>query len=459
VLAGTTIICSPAMGDLRSDIDSIIGRPSQKKVRFSVQVVKAESGKVVYRRNSMTALVPASNMKLVTTAAALAALGSDFQYVTRVGLVGNTLVIIGSGDPLLGDKETDEARGRKAFWVLDDIVRAVRANGKGTIDDIIVDSTVFDDERLHPNWPRNQFNKWYEAEVSGLGFFANCIEVVAKDTGGSKASLLVEPETNYVTITNNTTTTTKGADTVSLWRQQGSNDILARGRCNKETLPMKVTVERPAAFMGTLVAERLNRAGVKTLGHLVEAGTDGSNITTIATYLTPLVDVLNRCNKDSLGLAAECLMKTLGARANGGKGGSWANGRAEMTRFLKGLGVEETEFNIDDGSGLSEENTLSANAVARVLLSVYRTKDWPMFRDSLAVGGEDGTAAKWFREAKYKGRILGKTGYIAGVKSFSGVCVTEKGDYIFAIITNNAAGSTRDAINDICKAIIDDAQD
>jgi D-alanyl-D-alanine carboxypeptidase/D-alanyl-D-alanine-endopeptidase (penicillin-binding protein 4) len=451
------VICQQAAGGLRGELDSIIGRPSQKKVLFSVQVIKADTGEVVYQHNAGVALMPASNMKLVTTAAALDALGADFQYTTRVGFAGNMLVITGSGDPLLGDRDTDERHGKQACWVLDGIVQAVKASGKTSVDGIVVDSSIFDDERFHPSWPKNQFNKWYEAEVSGLNFYTNCIEITAKDTGETRATLLLRPPTGYVTMTNNTTTSSRGKDTVGFWRQQGSNDIIAKGQCNKETEVMKVTVERPAAFMGTLVAEKLAISGVKVEGHLVEKAVVANGVTTIATFSTPLADVLIRCNKDSLGLAAECLMKTLGARVSGGAGGSWATGRAAMTKFLTGLGVSESEFRIDDGSGLSEENRLSANVLTKVLLHVYKTKDWTMFKDTLAIGGEDGTAAKWFKEARYKGKILGKTGYIAGVKSFSGVCVTDKGDYIFSIITNKAAGDTRDAINDIACAILDSA--
>jgi serine-type D-Ala-D-Ala carboxypeptidase/endopeptidase (penicillin-binding protein 4) len=451
------VICQQAAGSLKGELDSIIGRPSQKKVLFSVQVIKASTGEVIYQHNAGLALMPASNMKLVTTAAALDALGADFQYNTRVGFAGNTLVIMGSGDPLLGDRDTDERHGKQPCWVLDGIVQAVKASGKTAVDGIVVDSSIFDDERFHQNWPKNQFNKWYEAEVSGLNFYTNCIEITAKDTGGSRAILLLQPPTGYVTMTNNTTTSLRGKDTVGFWRQQGSNDIIAKGQCNKETEVMKVTIERPAAFMGTLVAERLATAGVRTEGHLVEKAVAANSVTTIATFSTPLADVLIRCNKDSLGLAAECLMKTLGARASGGAGGSWATGRVAMAKFLAGLGVSENEFRIDDGSGLSEENRLSANVLTQVLLHIYRTKDWAMFRDTLAIGGEDGTAAKWFREARYRGKILGKTGYIAGVKSFSGVCLTDKGDYIFSIITNKAAGDTRDAINDIACAIVDSA--
>jgi D-alanyl-D-alanine carboxypeptidase/D-alanyl-D-alanine-endopeptidase (penicillin-binding protein 4) len=91
-----------------------------------------------------------------------------------------------------------------------------------------------------------------------------------------------------------------------------------------------------------------------------------------------------------------------------------------------------------------------------VILDIYKSKQWPLYRDSLAVGGVDGTIAKYFKDKKYKGRILGKTGYIAGVKAFSGICSTISGDYIFSILTNNANAQTRNAINDIAKAIIDE---
>ena len=81
-----------------------------------------------------------------------------------------------------------------------------------------------------------------------------------------------------------------------------------------------------------------------------------------------------------------------------------------------------------------------------------------MYKDSLAVGGTDGTIEKYFKEEKYKGKILGKTGYISGVKSLSGVCVTGLGDYIFSILSNNTNGQTRTVINNIAQAIVDDAE-
>ena len=169
-----------------------------------------------------------------------------------------------------------------------------------------------------------------------------------------------------------------------------------------------------------------------------------------------MADVLGRCNTDSYGLAAEALLKTISACAGNRQGGSWEGGREIVSGHLISLGVDRDEFFIDDGSGLSAKDRLSPNAITAVLRDVYAGPRWDVFKGSLATGGQSGTIAKYFKEKKYKGRVFGKTGYIAGVKSFSGVCSTGNGDYIFSIITNKAwNGKTRGAINDIVKTIID----
>ncbi|MCX5634865.1 MAG: D-alanyl-D-alanine carboxypeptidase/D-alanyl-D-alanine-endopeptidase, partial [Planctomycetota bacterium] len=233
--------------------------------------------------------------------------------------------------------------------------------------------------------------------------------------------------------------------------------FIVKGSCKKRVGPINVAIERPAALFGRLVAESLTRGGINIEGKLMEKTMDPNcNFQLIVEYSTLLKDCLDRCNKNSLSLAAECLVKTIAANAaEYKKNGSWAGGREMISKYLTELGIDKQEFNIDDGSGLSRENRLSANVITKVLLDVYRGKDWELYKSSLAVAGEDGTIGKYFKEAKYKGKILGKTGYIAGVKSFSGVANAAKGDYIFSILTNKANDKTRDAINDIAKAIID----
>lgn len=457
-------LVSAASADLASRIGGYLSQPSQRKVEFSIHIAEADSGKTIYSHNAHKALIPASNMKIITTAAALKYLGADYEFKTTVGLCGtygtsDTLVIIGGGDPLLGDRVTDTKYSRKNGWIFENIAAALKQNGQTTIKDIIVDSSVFDDERVHPNWPSKELNRWYACEVSGLNYNGNCIDMTAKKVG-NKVMVAIEPGTNYVKITNKVKPIQKGTGAVGAYRQPGRpNKLIVKGKCKKQQGPFAVAIERPAAFFGFLLAENLAKAGINTDGQLMEKAVGADcEFRKLAEYKTPITDCLSRCNKDSFGLAAEALLKTIAANSKtGGKNGDWDRGREKISQYLAGLGIESGEFHIDDGSGLSKQNKLSANAITRVLLDVHTSKDWQLYKDSLAIGGGDGTIGKYFKEGKYKGRILGKTGYIDGVKSFSGICSTAKSDYIFSILANNANGQTRKVLNNIVKAIIDSA--
>ena len=449
-------LVSFAKADLAKQINGIISQSSQRKTQFSIHIIKVDSGETVYSHNARKAMVPASNMKIIITAAALEYLGPNYEYKTRIGLCGNTLVVVGSGDPLLGDKVTDAKYGRENGWIFEDITTVLKKNGVTAIKDIIVDSSVFDDQRVHPNWPTKELNRWYACEVGGLNFNGNCLDITAKAING-KTFVSMEPKTSFVKVVNKVKAIQKGKGAVGSYRNQEPNKIIVYGKCKKEQGPFAVAIERPAAFFGHLLAENLAKAGINTQGQLVEKSVDENcNFKKLAEYSTPITDCLVRCNKDSFGLAAEALLKTIAAGSKpGGKNGSWIKGREVISQYLSDIGIERSEFYIDDGSGLSRQNKLSANAITKVLLDVYKGETWRLYKNSLAVGGVDGTIGKYFKEGKYKGKVFGKTGYINGVKSFSGVCSTAEGDYIFSILANNTNSQTRRAINSIAKAIID----
>ncbi len=448
-----------AKADLAGQIEGIISKPLQKQVQYGICIVRAETGQTVYSYNAKTAMVPASNMKIIVSAAALKYLGPNYEYKTKVGLCGDTLVVIGSGDPLLGDKVTDDKYGRKAGWIFEDIAAKLQQAGRTTIKDIIVDTTVFDNERVHPSWPKKELNRWYASEISGLNFNDNCIEMSVKNTGG-EAAISIEPKTNYIEIVNEVVPIQSGKSAAGAYRNQQPNKIIVKGKCKQEVGPFDVAIEQPAAFFGCLLSENLSSAGIKMEGRLLEKPVDGDcNFKVLTEYTTPITDCLARCNKNSLQLAAEAIVKTIAANAMPDvKNGGWVKGQELISRYLLELGIKEEEFNIDDGSGLSRQNKLSANAITTVLLDVYRGGNWQIYKNSLAVGGVDGTIARYFKEEKYKGKIFGKTGYLGNVKSFSGFCSTANGDYIFSVLANNANGRTREATNDIAKAIIDMAQ-
>ncbi len=447
-----------AEGSLSSSIESILKEKKQTKAIVGIQILDGTTGRVIYERNGHRPMIPASNMKLVTTAAAQHYLGGQFSCTTKVGLLGDGLVVIGGGDPLFGDAKTDQKNGRKPGWILDDILAALKEEHIRTLSDLYVDTMYFDDQRTHPGWPRDQLNRWYAAEISGLNYNNNCINLIVKNNGG-KISFVVDPPTQYVTLVNQVKATTSGSSEVGAYRNSEPNRLIVRGKCRKET-GFDVAIERPGAFFGFLLFERLRDGGIHVRGKLSEKYIrDEKGIRILREYKTPLAEILDRCNKDSLGMAAECLVKILSAEHTRGKiNGEWSHGLELMKRYLVEVGAKPEEFCLDDGSGLSRGNRLSANTLTRVLMDRYRSSDWPSFKDSLAVGGVDGTVSRYFGEGAYKGKVYGKTGYIEGVRSFSGFCETSKGTVVFSILTEAGNGYTRDAINSICKAIIDETK-
>jgi D-alanyl-D-alanine carboxypeptidase/D-alanyl-D-alanine-endopeptidase (penicillin-binding protein 4) len=452
------IFAPAAIASLSSRIIAIVNDKSQKTAHFTIDIVDAASGRTLYARDSEEPMAPASNMKIVTSAAALHYLGADYRFVTRVGLIGKTLVVIGGGDPLLGDPQTDQKYGRAAGWIFADIVSALHENKQKSLQEIIIDRYFLDDNRVCANWPVDQLNQSYACEVSGLNYNCNSVKVSARKSG-SRAVVTVDPDTRYIHIVNEVAVASRGNNVIAAYRNAEPNKLKVVGKVGDENgASADVAIEAPATFFGVLLAEHLAQSGIKIPNQIVRKyARNDKHIKIIREYATPLSDVLARCNKDSLNLAAEVFVKTISAEHTDGRiNGEWPHGQVLVGRYLQSLGITPGEFVLDDGSGLSRENRLTANAITRVLLEVYGGDNWLLFRDSLAVGGVDGTIARYFREDKYRGRIIGKTGYLDGVRAFSGICTTAQGDVIFSILTSGGSAATRSAINDIAEAIIDE---
>ncbi len=443
-----------ACAGLGAQINAIVSGKNCKHADVTIHVINAKTGKTVYQRNSSQQMVPASNMKILTSAAALAYLGPDYQFETKLAMLGDTLVVIGSGDPLLGDADIDLKYNRSENWLFDDIAETLKQNNITKISGIIIDSTVFDDERVHPSWPVEQLNQPYACEVAGLNYNMNCISMTVKKVGSS-AKVYVKPATNYLNIVNQVRITNSGSSAAGAYRTQTPNKLIVRGKCRTAT-GFDVAIERPAMLFGTLLKERLQRTEIRVSGSVVEKYVKAeADLKILKTYTTSLKDVLEVCNKESLNLAAEALVKTISAEKTDGKiNGQWKHGLTLVGRYLNSLFISQSDFSLDDGSGLSRKNLVTTKILTKVLGDVYNSPTWPMYKQTLSVAGVDGTTAKYFQDDRYKGKIYGKTGYINGIRAYSGVAETPNGDYIFSILTKGGSSTVRTGINDIAKAII-----
>jgi D-alanyl-D-alanine carboxypeptidase/D-alanyl-D-alanine-endopeptidase (penicillin-binding protein 4) len=445
VLITTLFVPASYGSSIQQKIDQIIARKDQQGVEYTISVINPQTGGKVYGYNPLKPLTPASNMKLLTSFTALKTLGGDYKFVTKAGLVGGKLVIIGSGDPLLGYPGKD---------FVEPVINALKAKNITQLEVIAVDSSIFDSYGAHPNWPREQLNRDYSSEVSGLNYNGNCIKISARIENG-RVVLEKNPNTEFVSLLNNVKVISKGDNAIGSNRTNTQNTIAVYGKC-KGSASFDVAIEQSGLFLGTLISEAVYRAGISVANPLTEENGVAQPMEIIAQLETPIVEVLHHCNKNSLNIAAESLFKLVAAKTTG-KPGSWQAGRDVVGNYLLSLGADNAEFYIDDGSGLSSVNKVSSNVITLVLLDAYKSQLWPTFKQTLAVGGVDGTIRKQFCKDKYKNRVFAKTGYISGVRALSGVCVGASGrEYIFSIIANKASYPTKKALSDIVESIIDE---
>jgi D-alanyl-D-alanine carboxypeptidase/D-alanyl-D-alanine-endopeptidase (penicillin-binding protein 4) len=421
-----------AGGNIDAQVAEMIQSADLRQTTVGLMAMDVRSGETIVLVNPDEPMIPASNMKLVTTAAALDLLGPDHRFETELRLINADadaakLVIIGDGDPALGDPKLLRQQGQDAPMLLDRWIDAATGSGVRRIKSITVDDRIFDRKFVHPDWPVDQLNRWYCAEVAGLNFHDNCLDLYPQPTVRGRAPLVrMLPEAPFMEVTNRAAT--GKTDTFWISRQRNTNVITYRGKVKTaRTKPIHVTIHDPPLFLAQLLAHRFRLAGievdaVRRVG-LDEELPDGR---TLARVVTPLATVLKRCNKDSQNLFAEALLKRVGHEFTG-SAGSWSNGSAAVRHFLGArLGARAAAISIADGSGMSRQNRVSARLLVELLAAIHEDQRvGPLFLSSLSVGGQDGTLKRRFVK-DMNGSVHGKSGYIRGVSCLSGYLVFDQ---------------------------------
>jgi serine-type D-Ala-D-Ala carboxypeptidase/endopeptidase (penicillin-binding protein 4) len=434
-------------GPMDGALEQLLSSRDLRSTRYSICVVDADTGETLAEINADEPMIPASNMKLLTTAASLDVLGTGFVFrtelsVTEPGGSGETgaqgskpdLMIKGDGDPALGDPVLLKEAGLNAEELLDGWVKAVKETGVSSFGRLIVNDRVFDRQMVHPSWPKGQLHKHYSAQVAGLNFHGNCLHALPAPASRVGASPIVTfyPESPFIETVNSATT--GGANEFWVDRKPGTNQMTFRGRVkSKFYAPVRVTLHDPPMYLADLLKDRLGRAGI-TVDEVVRLG-EGEHAPgarAIHRVETLLPAVLRRTNQDSVNLFAEALLKRMGYALTGSPG-DWENGAAAIRQALSDrLGTDAAGATIADGSGLSRDNKVTARLFAELLRSMHQdTERGPVFMSSLAYSGKSGDK-KRVGAGTLKGRfvklpvghwVYGKSGYIRSVSSLSGYLV------------------------------------
>jgi serine-type D-Ala-D-Ala carboxypeptidase/endopeptidase (penicillin-binding protein 4) len=466
-LAILLIGSAAARADLAGDVRDVLKDKYLAKARAGVAIARLEEGSakanLLFSSEGTTPLIPASNLKLITTAAALDRLGPDFKFRTHLLLKGEDLYLIGDGDPTMGDAEMLKPLGWDVKTIFKIWADELKKRNVLQVKNFYVDDSVFDENFLHPNWPLDQEHLRYVAQVGGLNLNANCIDfIIRRSSYGQPVTALPNPDTQYINLKNSCLTGDR--DAIALVRARGTNDVLLRGQTNaNRTEPISVTINDPPMFAATVLGETLAEAGI-TLGsaparertarvRFAKEGEAGG-WSVVGALETPIAAVLNRANKDSMNLYAEALCKRLGFAATN-QPGTWLSGTQAMGEFLKSCGVSDDQYRLDDGCGLSKENAISAEAIVRVLAREFGGKQGPMFRESLSVSGADGTLKDRFANTVLNGRVFAKSGYVNYVGTLSGyVNTTDGGWYAFSILMNEVPFRTNNKAKALQEQIV-----
>jgi len=448
---------------LSEAIQQILADKLLAKGQASVEVVRLgesrEQDRVVFQHQGKTALIPASNLKLLSTAAAVHFLGADFQFTTRLAIRTNPdgkvdAAIIGDGDPSTGDSDLFGKLGRPIDQLFRDWAGILAKQNITKVDRLLIDDSVFGPVAMHPNWPPEQAHFPYVAQVGGLNLNANCLDVFLSPKASGAVDVRVEPRSDLIDIQSRLTL---GDGELFLSRTAGTNNIILRGQRNGPNRePWRVTIHDPSLFAGSVCARTFITGGVNvrsverdaTVRQALEA--NSPDWVVIAQAKTPIGIVLDHANKESANLYAEALARRTAFKVTGT--GDWpASGRA-LSQFLAEIGVNTDEFSLDDGCGLSKNNRISANALAAVLSHMHHSTDRELFFNSLSQGGVDGTLSNRFNSKLLAGKVAGKSGFVRGVSALSGYLKSRDGSvYVFSILLNGVPSGQ----NSLAKAMQD----
>jgi D-alanyl-D-alanine carboxypeptidase/D-alanyl-D-alanine-endopeptidase (penicillin-binding protein 4) len=497
-ISTNTRIAPATLAELQSRIAEIVRQPALEPGFFAVKIVSLDSGQVVFEQSANKFVRPASNMKLYTVATAFDRLTPDFHFITSVytqekvddGRIKGDLIIYGRGDPSIAARFNNGDYFKGINDLADRIVAAGVKRIKG---DLVGDESYFNGAPLGSGWEWEDLTWSYGAPVSALSINDNAIDLNVKpgDRVGAPVTLTTgPPSSSFLTITNRATTSERGSSSaLRIYRGLGANTLELSG-----TLPLGdagwiggVAVPDPALAFVSMLRDALTKRGVRIEGR-VRTVTDRSGnsvwprnprgfangstaqlpIEIASLQSPPFKEIAAHTLKPSQNQYTELILRTLGrnprvldAAGNTQPLAGDAQGATDdeeaglrMVRdFLRQAGIGENDVELNDGSGLSRNDLISANTTVQLLTFMSKHKYFAQFRDALPIAGVDGTLRTRMRGTPAEGNLRAKTGSLSSVASLSGYVTTAGGEHlVFSMILNNypdAAAVRRDSIDAI----------
>ena len=445
-------------------IETFLSDSAMMHASVSLCVADAENGEVMMEYNSGKSLIPASVMKLITSAAALELLGPRYTFKTIIGYTGSLnkrtgrltgdIVIQGGGDPALGSKYfSDHYQDFLSRWT-DEIKKL----GIKKIDGrVVTDDSYYDFLPVPAKWLWEDAGNYYGAGVFGLSVFDNTYEIHFKTLSDSSQLVITEivPYECRYEFSNWLVAAGTSDEGYVFAAPYSTNGWLAGTiPVNSEDFVLKASIADPPRLIAKMINERLEAAGINisedpTTIRLEQKNLSEEVVPIAETISPPLADIIEVLNHESVNLYAEHLIKELGKVYK--NIGSTAAGVEVVKGFLQDAGIKTDGMFIEDGSGLSPLNAINTGELVNLLIYMKsRGKYFSEYYSSLPDAGKEGTLKNYFRDPVFDSRLKAKSGSMTRVRSYAGYFTTVSGKkMIFSIIINNYTGPSQNIISGI----------
>jgi len=468
-------------GRFSERVEKLLEAPPVDKGEWGLLVLDAATGDTLYEKNADKYFVPASNMKLLTTALALDTLGPEFKFRTTIetngtlapdGKLSGDLILVGRGDPNLSNRkfpfETKEEFAGPPEKALAELADAVLAHGvKEVTGDVVGDDSYFPRERYPDGWEIDDMVWEYGAAISAIVVDDNTVTLTLTpgEKAGDAVQAMMEPaEQEFVVQNEVTTVAAKEKPDLRLTREPGASTVLVSGTLPAKSSPHKLVlaIQEPAEHAAALLAKLLAERGVKVDGkpraqHAPDPAEAMRSV--LAEHLSiRLGDSVKLVNKISQNLHAEVLLRTAARQS-----GPWSD-PDDLLKFPKQFyakaGIRDDDVVQSDGSGLSRHDLVTPRAFVELLLYAQRQAWFAEYYASLPVAGVDGTLNERMKDSGIAGRIHAKTGSVSHVRTLSGFAEAPGGRrLIFSFLSNNEQGKNHevpDALDGLCQAMIEE---
>ncbi len=480
------------ISDLQSRVRLTLSRPELRRGSVGVKIVSLDTNKVIFEENAEKYFMPASNMKSYTVAAAMEKLSPDFKFVTSVyapampdanGVIRGDLSIFGRGDVSFSTAfyEGDYYKGLDAL-----ATKIVQAGVKRIEGNLVGDESYFTGNPIPPSWEWEDLQWYYGAEISALPVNDNAVDLSVKPNSINLPCVVqVLPANAVMKIVNRCTTLATGAKReIQIVKKIDQNTIEVTGTMPLEDKGYKgfIAVSRPAQLFVELLRGLLIQKGVVITGQNKVINTKDKAVSAVVSSVPPLEItklesppfslVAAKTMKPSQNTYTETILWTLGEQIGRKQESAFAVdeisikklqqtssadlGLKVMQNFMSEIGVAQDSVIQWDGSGLSRHNLITPSSAVQLYTYMSKSRYADAWRNSLTIGGTDGTLKNRFKETAAAANVRGKTGTIDQVSALSGYVTTASGErLVFSILVNgvNDVRLRQAAIDEIVVAL------